>query len=191
MTQKQVNRIIKLLKSKEISFDKGLSNVEIIKVESDFNISFPEDLKMFLQTELPTSSGFVHWRYGINSEKGKKEIENRLNWPIEGILFDVQENSFWLEEWNDKPENPEERIKKALNELAKQPKLIPIYSHRYISEKPKGMNNPIFSVYQTDIIMYGTDLADYFSCEFNFRLPTSFDVITAPKRIEFWSDFSE
>lgn len=188
MNQKQVNRIVKLLKEKDVSFDKGLSDDEILRVNQEFGISFPKDLKLLLQTELPISSGFVHWRYGINSEKGKKEIEHRLNWPKEGMLFDIKNNSFWLDKWGIKPSKFEKQKEIAVSELAKQPKLIPIYSHRYIPSKPNEIGNPVFSVHQMDIIHYGIDLIDYFSNEFGFELPKSFRIISEPKRIQFWSD---
>jgi len=187
MNQKQVNRIIKLLKEKDISFDNGLTDTEIEKVNHDFGITFPSDLKLFLQTELPVSSGFVHWRYGINSKKGKQEIENRLNWPLEGMLFDIKNNSFWLDKWGTKPADYNKQKKIAINELTTQPKLIPVYSHRYIASEPSEISNPIFSVYQMDIIYYGNDLMDYFSNEFNIELPKSFGAINEPKQIQFWS----
>jgi hypothetical protein len=188
MNQKQVNRIIKLLKEKDISFDKGLSDDEIFRVKQEFGIRFPNDLKLLLQTELPISSGFVNWRYGINSKNGKKEIEHRLNWPKEGMLFDIKSNSFWFDKWGIKPSNFEKQKEIAVTELDKQPKLIPIYSHRYISSEPNEIGNPVFSVYQMDIIYYGIDLMDYFSNEFGFELPKSYGIVSEPKRIQFWSD---
>ena len=188
MNQKQVNRIIKLLKEKGISFDSGLTDIELEKIQNDFKINFPSDLKLLLQTELPVSSGFVHWRYGINSEKGKQEIENRLNWPLKGMLFDIKNNSFWLDKWGTKPSDFKDQKKIAEDELIKQPKLIPIYSHKYLSSEPSEVANPIFSVYQMDIIHYGKDLMDYFSNEFGIELPVSFGTINTPKRIRFWSD---
>ncbi len=188
MNQKQVNRIIKLLKEKGISFASGLTDIEVERVQNDFEISFPSDLKLLLQTELPISSGFTHWRLGINNEKEKRDIENKINWPLEGILFDIRNNLFWLDTWGIKPSNFKEQRSIATNELAKQPKLIPIYSHRYLSSEPSEAGNPVFSVYQTDIIHYGKDLMDYFSNEFGFELPKSFGAINKPKRIRFWSN---
>ncbi|WP_378181140.1 hypothetical protein [Aquimarina sp. SS2-1] len=75
MNQKQANRIIKLLKEKDISFDRGLTDIEIEKINHDFGIIFPDDLEPLFQTGLSVSPGFGHWRYGISSEKGKQEIE--------------------------------------------------------------------------------------------------------------------
>jgi len=188
MNQKQAYRIIKLLKEKGVSFDSGLTDIEIEKIKNEFGIIFPNDLKLLLQTELPVSSGFVHWRLGINSEKGKQEIENRLNWPLEGLLFDIKNNSFWLDKWGSKSADYSKQKKIAVNELEQQPKLIPIYSHRYLSNEPCEMSNPVLSVYQMDIIYYANDLMDYFSNEFGIELPKSFGTIPEPKRIRFWSD---
>ena len=188
MNQKQVNKIIKLLKEKDISFDIGLTDFEIEKINHDFGIIFPSDLKLLLQTKLPVSSGFVNWRHGINSENGKQDIENRLNRPLEGMLFDIKNNSFWLDKWGTKPSDFNDQKKIAQNELSKQPKLIPIYYHRYLSSEPNEVSNPVFSVYQMDIIHYGNDLMEYFTNEFGIELPKSFETIDEPKRIRFWSD---
>ena len=45
--------------------------------------------------------------------------------------------------------------------LAQAPTLIPIYGHRYLPAGNGTHGHPVLSVYQTDIIFYGTDLADY------------------------------
>lgn len=47
--------------------------------------------------------------------------------------------------------------------------------------------HPVLSIYQTDIIVYGTDLADYINCEFD-RWFISADCIPPPM-VSFWSDF--
>jgi hypothetical protein len=67
------------------------------------------------------------------------------------------------------------------------PKLIPIYSHRYIPEKPNESGNPILSVYQTDIIYYGANLLEYFENEFR-RKGTKLEIDSRIKEIEFWSE---
>ena len=188
MDQKQVNRLIKFLKASGITFDEGLTEEEIREVENKFEIRFPDDLRLFIKTKLPVSEGFVNWRSGIRNENEKKTIFNRIEGPLEGMLFDIDNNEFWLESWGLKPDRYEVRKKIATEEFQKYPKLIPIYSHRYISSEPHDAGNPVFSVYQMDIIHYGMDLADYFSNEFKFDLPKSFGVVTIPTRIEFWSD---
>ena len=184
-----MNRIIKLLKEKKVSFEKGLSDKEVLKAEELFNLNFPKDLKLFLQTALPVGSSFVHWRYGINSEEGFKEISKRINYPKEDLIYDVENKLLWKEDWGEKPKTFNEQKEIVLNYLKRQPKLIPIYSHRFISSEPVEEGNPVFSIYQWDIIHYGNDLLDYFSNEFQIEIPKSYGEIKNPKRIRFWSDF--
>jgi hypothetical protein len=60
-----------------------------------------------------------------------------------------------------------------------------MYSHRYIANEPLAARNPVFSVHQTDIIYYGTDLADYFAREFGVSRPNW--AANEAREIRFWS----
>jgi hypothetical protein len=44
--------------------------------------------------------------------------------------------------------------------------LIPIYGHRYLVGEPCCAGNPVLSVHQSDIIVYGRDLREYLLREF-------------------------
>ena len=48
--------------------------------------------------------------------------------------------------------------------------------------------NPVFSIYQADIIYYGFDLTDYYFHEFGFELLKSFNATHEPRKIAFWSE---
>jgi hypothetical protein len=185
-----VHTIIKLLENKNIIFEKGLSNEEYNEITSTFGVSFPYDLRAFLQTALPISTGFVNWRMALIDEKEKESINKRLFWPLEGILFDVHNNSFWYDEWGEKPDKIEDKIKIAKQYYRKYPVLIPIYSHRYIPSFPIEEGNPIFSVYQSDIVYYGNDLISYFCNEFKINMK-EYNVFESPKYIEFWGRIAE
>jgi hypothetical protein len=76
--------------------------------------------------------------------------------------------------------SPEEKLREY-------PRLMPIYGHRYIPCLPHEAGNPIFSVYQTDIIFYGFGLANYFQNEFQIELPYGFEIPPKPKCTDFWS----
>lgn len=186
--QKQINQLINLLKHKGISFDEGLSDNETIAIQNTFGIEFPPDLKLFLKTGLPISESFVHWRYGLNSSKGFEDIKERLKWPIEGFIGSLKSSNGWVDSWKNKPVTQEDWIVLAKKNLESYPKLIPIYSHRYIPSTPNEIGNPVFSVMGRDIIYYGNDLASYFSNEFYFKLSNSFGETLSPKHIKFWSD---
>lgn len=61
-----------------------------------------------------------------------------------------------------------------------------MFAHRFIPDTPAAAGNPVFSIVQTDIIHYGSDLADYFAREFGVPRPSW--AAQAPKEIPFWSD---
>ena len=190
--KKKIKNIVKILSKKGIQFAKGLTDLEIIEIETKFNILFPPDLKLFLQTAQPTSDGFVNWRLGLKSDKEFNKIIQRLNWPWEGMVFDIKSNSFWMKSWGEKTNDIESKIQIAKEYYETYPRLIPIYSHRYIPELPKDTGNPIFSVHQMDIIYYGSDLETYFANEFGYTKTGQYELDGYPsKKIEFWSLIAE
>ena len=192
MNIKETEKLIELLKSKQVDFENGLTETEILQVENKFDILFPPDLQLFLSIELPISGKFVNWRLGLKSQDEADKIFDRLNWPLKGMLFDLQSNEFWIKSWGDKPNTYEDKERIAKEKYLTFPKLIPIYSHRYIPSRPNEEGNPVFSVHQMDIIFYGYDLATYFANEFSFELTSEFKLLDKPnKEIEFWSKWVE
>ena len=167
-----------------VAFDDPLTDQEIADVERCFEFRFPLDLKAFLQTGLPVSDRFPNWR-----ADSKDALRDRLQRPLEGILFDVDCNRFWLPEWGSRPDDLEDAFTRVRQLVAAAPKLIPVYSHRMMPDSPHIAGNPVFSVHQTDIICYGVDLADYFVHEFvddksdpNYVWPSR----DTYRKIEFW-----
>lgn len=188
MTDIQAKELVQNLQKIGIEFEVWLTNDEVLKIEEKFNFKFPPDLKYFLQTNLPVSEWFYNWRNALDSQEITEMINSQLQWPLEGINFDIEYNNFWVKNWGKKPENLEEQLIIAENNFKGYPKLIPIYSHRFIPMEPNIIDNPIFSVYQTDIIFYGYNLADYLSNEFKFTISDNFEVLMKPKHdIEFWT----
>jgi len=114
-------------------------------------------------------------------------INEALAWPRDGLLFDLEHNDVWLDSLGPRPSNVE--TAKELFERAAvcAPRLIPVYAHRYIPAEPHDVDNPIFSVHQSDIIHYGANLREYLEIEFFGRAwdAQSFDRC---RRITFWSD---
>jgi hypothetical protein len=166
-----------------VQIDPGLTENEFLRVERRFGFQFPPDLREFLSTGLPVSGRWVDWR-----SVDEAAIRKRLEWPIEGICFDIEHNAFWLAEWGARPSNLREAFEVARRAVAEAPVLIPIYSHRYIPAVPSESGNPVFSVYQTDIIYYGADLMDYLQNEFSYHFGRAeYSVAKTPRRIAFWS----
>jgi hypothetical protein len=192
MTVKDAEFLIQSLKAKGVQFEAGLTDNEFSQIESLFQIKFPPDLLLFLQLELPISTKFVNWRKALSSSIEKNIIHERLDGPLEGILFDIEHNNFWFDSWGAKPEKYEDQVKIATRYYHEYPKLIPIFAHRYIPDRPNKMENPVFSVHQTDIIYYGYNLATYLSNEFAFPLPAALTTVEHPDlNIEFWSSITD
>jgi hypothetical protein len=192
MTTENIENIIQILSQKGVRFEIGLSEEEVLQVEEKFNFKFPPDLKLFLQKALPISENFVNWRLGIKSNKETNKIVDRLEYPLDGMLFDIEKNNFWVSNWGKKPESLQDKILVAKKNYETYPKLIPVYLHRYIPSLPNEIGNAIFSVWQMDIIYYGINLENYFANEFEYTESGFFELDEYPvKKIEFWSQIAE
>lgn len=161
----------------------GLTDEEVKRVEETFGFTFPPDLRRTLQAFLPVSDGFPDWRDG--------KVRDLLDWldePVEGICFDVEENGFWLDQWGEKPPDMDDAIEEARRQISREPMLIPVFTHRFVPVAPTGEGNPVFSVVQSDVLVYGSDLEDYFAKEFEVsrQSPQPFQ----PKRVSFWSELA-
>lgn len=172
-----------VLKATGVQFAPGLTAEEFADIERRFGFRFPPDLREFLTLGLPVSGGWVDWRGADEST-----LRKRLDWPADGVCFDIEPDAFWLAEWGPRPQKLADAFETARRAVASAPVLIPIFGHRYIPATPADRGNPIFSVYQTDIIYYGADLRDYFHNEFRdaFGRP-QYEISGRPRRIEFWS----
>jgi|SRR5262245_17456116 len=163
-----------------VEFAPGLTDSEIAATEARFSVRFPSDLREFLQTSLPVGPRFPDWRSG-----DQESLRDWLSSPAEGVLFDVEHNAFWLDEWGSRPEKLHDALDIAAGLLKAAPNLIPIYGHRMMPDEPSSPGNPVFSVHQTDIIHYGFDLTDYLRCEFNLSGREPWPTQVRP--IRFWN----
>lgn len=165
----------------------GLNDAEIEQIETEFSFRFPPDLRAFLKQALPVSDRWVNWR-----ASDRDALKERLERPYEGIRFDVEHSEFWMDGWGQRPEKMSDRVEVVRGAVCAAPTLIPIVGHRYIPERPHEAGNPVFSVVQTDIIYYGTTLADFFANEFRKVLGRArYRLAGAPRPIEFWSEIVE
>lgn len=152
----------KLLQSVEgITIEPWLNEQEFQKIKKDFWISIDWSLRNFLSEWLPIWGSFINWR-----KDDKEYLEEIINWPLTWIVFDIENNNFWLKSWWEKPFRKEEQIKMAKYFYDKAPKLIPLYGHRYYVQWYEN----IISIRQTDIIGYWNDLESYFEQEFSLQI---------------------
>lgn len=153
------------------------SQAELDDAQRRFGLRFPPDLVALFRTK--------RLAQGYDWTRDDVAIREKLEWPFEGLLFDVENNDLWWPEWGARPEEPERRKAVLRAAVAAAPKLIPLYGHRFIPETPHEAGNPVFSVYQADIIYYGRDLDGYVEREF---LGKRWPVAEPVKTIRFWSE---
>lgn len=167
----------------------GLTDAEFALVEASYGFTFADDHREFLAAALPVDDepgrGWPDWRSGDPAE-----LRRMLDWPVEGVLFDVEHNVMWDPTWGPRPHTVLQRLAVARRHLAHVPQLVPVHGHRYLPAGRGTSGHPVLSVYQTDIIYYGLDLADYIHQEFggpglDRSDPAWNPVATAP----FWRDF--
>ncbi|MEU4078749.1 hypothetical protein DEJ45_15470 [Streptomyces venezuelae] len=148
----------------------GLSDAEFDRIEEEFGFAFSDDHRAFLAAGLPVGrpdphgrpSSWPNWR-----GPDRDDLRWRLERPVDGVLFDVEHNSFWRREWGPRPAAPAEAVAAARAELATVPQMVPVYAHRYLPAGRGTHGHPVLSIQQTDVIYYGADLPDYVDREFN------------------------
>ena len=172
----------------------GLTGAELDRIERDYGFEFADDHRAFLAAGLPVSAppeqgrtGREPWPDWRDGDPG--DLHRRLCWPIDGALFDVENNAFWHPAWGQRPDDISEALSTARQHLARAPKMIPVYEHRYLPAGRGTSGHPVLSIYQTDIIIYGTDLADYVTNEFSGSGAFTSKDWTRPPMVAFWSEF--
>jgi hypothetical protein len=157
----------------------GYTQSELDTAQEKFGLVFPPDLVALLRDRRP--------RQGYDWRSDDVRIRQMLAWPLEGLLFDVENNALWWPEWGERPERQGDRAEVLSRIVSHAPKLIPLYSHRFLPAEPHEVGNPVFSVYQADVIHYGANLMDYFEREFEDKNRPWPQI----KRVRFWTDLAE
>jgi hypothetical protein len=161
----------------------GYSQSEIEDIQNRWNLRFPPDLVDLMRQRRPLLGDGFDWLKAT-----PEEIQRKLDWPYEGFLFDVRYNDLWWPEWGPKPISGAEQAATLSEVIAKAPKLIPLDSHRYLPEMPFESGNPVFSVWQSDVVYYGENLADWIVCEEKrWGAGRPVDPENPAKEIPFWS----
>jgi len=159
----------------------GYSQSEIADIQSAWKIRFPPDLAALLreQRSLLDGPGAFDW---IRTEPNI--IQAKLDWPFDGFWFDVEHNAVWWPEWGEKPDAAADQYRRLREIFRAAPRLIPLFGHRYLPEQPFETGNPVLSVYQTNVICYGTNLTDWLARE---RAGWDSAPMSSVKEIPFWS----
>jgi hypothetical protein len=174
----------------------GLTDAEFARIERDYEFEFADDHRAFLAAGLPLKTPAPYerrnpWPDWRDGDPG--DLRKILERPVEGALFDVQYNALWHPSWGQRPAKMSTALSTARRYLARAPKMIPVWGHRYLPAGRSTYRHPVLSIWQTDIIMLGTDLAEYITIEPFGRavipLLTPPPGWTPPPMVPFWSDF--
>lgn len=174
------------LSAEGTQIETGLSDMEFASIETTYGFRFPPDLRQFLSIGLPVGADWLDWRH---SSAG--QVRKRMNAPTEGICLDIRSNAFWYSGWGRMPRFLRRRLAIARQSIRQAPRLIPVYGHRYIPDRPSLPGNPVFSIVQTDIIYYGKNLISYLINEFLGMKVLDKTEVGEYRRIEFWSDLAD
>ena len=175
MTENNWGEFVDELRRAGVEFDPGLTDPDIDRAETIYGFRFPPDLRSFMQIATPA---YYDWH-----AENDPRIHAMVTRPLGGILFDV-ENGLWMPEWGTRPAGIETAKTVVTDLVVQAPRLIPIYGHRMMPDRPHESGNPVFSVHQTDIVHYGFDLEDYLRHE--FKLPGRKPWPEHVRPIEFW-----
>jgi hypothetical protein len=161
----------------------GLTPAELDDVEDQFGFTFAADHRVFLTAGVPIGDRWPDWRCG-----DPDHLRKRLDWPVDGVLYDVEHADLWLPEWGPQPRSMCNALSVARRHLATVPQLVPVCGHRYLPGIAGASGYPVLSVYQTDIIYYGWDLRSYLRHEFGGE-PLGEEPAGGVRPVEFWSRF--
>ncbi|KAF5961115.1 hypothetical protein HYC85_002324 [Camellia sinensis] len=151
-------KVIQHLESCNVPIAEGLTDDEFSAVESQFNFTFPPDLRSILQEGLPVGPGFPNWR-----SSSSQQLEILTNLPILSLCKQVSIHNFWAHSWGDQPNDTNEAVQLAKRFLKnKSPILVPIYRHCYIPSSPNLAGNPVFYVHGADVRLASFDVAGFF-----------------------------
>jgi hypothetical protein len=139
----------------------SLSPAEIASIEAQLGFRLPPDFAYLLQHLRDPGRVFFPW-----SDFRKQDYDDSIRWILEGIEFDIDRNSFWMDRWGKRPPMLSAALDVARKDFETWPRLLPISGHRFLAAEPCSPGNPVFSIVQTDIIYYGADLAHYLVNEF-------------------------
>lgn len=152
---------IRRLRDVGVQLDAGLSERELANLEEEFDFTFGPEHRELLSLAVAVGDSWVDWR-----NDPRDVIRGRLEWPTVGVIFDVHHDDFWPASWGKRPPDEDAADRVARDRLALMPRLVPLFGHRYLTSEAQYVPSPVFSVYQTDVIVHGDNLIDYVANEF-------------------------
>ncbi|GAA2057038.1 hypothetical protein GCM10009839_77930 [Catenulispora yoronensis] len=185
----------------ECEIEPGLTDAEFARVEDEFEFEFADDHRAFLAAGLPVSVPYddppgvlrawpepwLDWRDG-----DREALRERLDWPMVCVENYIEHHNLWHAEFGERPESLADAIAVARSTMAKLPVLVPVFAHRFLPAGRGSHSHPVMSVFHTDSIYYGADLADWVGREFlpehDDETALGFAVEIPDATVRFWKD---
>jgi hypothetical protein len=151
----------------------SLTDEEIDTIEEQWHVHFPPDYRLFYKmlhaTDRPRFAPLndeFDWTYtGLfyNWQKAPTSIQWAYEHILRGFAFDAIYNNerFWRSEWGEKPLTEQEAHERLKPIVDAAPRLIPLRGHSYLLAEPCQAENPVLSIWQSDIIISAPDLRTY------------------------------
>jgi hypothetical protein len=156
----------------------GLRAEEFDAVERLWGFRFAPDHRAFLAGGLPLGQGWPDWR-----SPDRHAMRTLLNWPVDGLLFDVEHHGYWHSEWPERPVDPADALAVAHAALSRWPVLVPLHGTYYLPAGPDLFGHPVLDVFRSAVRPLGADLADWVEQSFVAGASTR-----DPKpTVEFWT----
>ncbi|MGB4768249.1 MAG: hypothetical protein WBP22_03235 [Candidatus Saccharimonas sp.] len=180
-----IEHAIREMQAKGVQFSDGLTERDLLAIENKLEGKIPRDLRLFLKTSVPIalngeSGQFPRWDEGI-----EHVIDSSQSFISDLFRSAVEDDLYWSSTLGERPRDKLEASTYALEYLQSQPKLIPIFAHRYMVIGDD--ESPVISYYgPLDSIIYGNDLADYLHNEFDISRPNW--AANHPKTSDFWGE---
>jgi len=186
--EQEARLILRSLARRGIEIEDGLSEARLETVESRWSITIPEELRSILRLGFPRGKDFPDWR------EAEAQLGEWIDRPIQEVLFGVETNGFWAPSWGPRPTRTEEARRICGERLRAAPPLVPVYRHRFLVCDQTLKRRPVLSVHQTDIIVYGATLREFFRKEFQIQAAQTeqdSDDEEGSLRVSCWSELIE
>lgn len=157
----------------------GMQASEIAAAEAAWGTPFPREYRAFLAT-LNAPDRPAHWYLYQSGElesvaagnifvdwsASLEDAERAMSKVTRGIVFDVENNALWQDDWGDRPRTEPARAALIAELVRAAPKLIPFHSHRFLVSGLDIEPSPVVSIMQSDIIIYADSLAHCLADDF-------------------------
>lgn len=138
----------------------GCSEEQLERFMSYTNMTLPPDLRWLAMNTYDPGGHFFDWI--IRPDR----VSEAVDWVMQGIETDLENNSIWFDRWGERPPEAETRKEVFRADFETWPKIVPIWGHRFAQIEPCEPGQPVYSVMQSDIIYYGADLPRWLRKEF-------------------------